>query len=66
MHIYMYAYICVYIHICIYVYNEILIIKKEILPFAAMQMHLKNIVFSEISQTKTNTLYRHLYVKSKK
>ena len=66
MHTYVCIYICIYTHICIYVYNEILVIKKEILPFAAMQMDLKNIMLIEISQTKTHTLYCHLCVKSKK
>ena len=48
-----------------YIYNGILAIKKnEILPFAAMWMDPKNIMLSEVSQRKTNTVY-HLYVDSK-
>ena len=34
---------------------------NEILPFAAMWMDLENIMLSERSQRKTNTVY-HLYV----
>ena len=30
--------------------------KNEILPFSAMWMDLENIVFSEISQIKKNTI----------
>ena len=39
--------------------------KNEIMPFAATWMDLDIIILSEVSQTKTNTIY-HLYVKSKK
>ena len=35
------------------------------MPFAATWMDLDIIILSEVSQTKTNTIY-HLYVKSKK
>ena len=38
-------------------YNGVLNIKKsEILPLAAMWMDLKNIIFSEARQRKTNTM----------
>ena len=37
--------------------------NNKILPFAATWM---NIVLTEISQTKTNTILYHLYVESKK
>ena len=44
-------------------YNSVM--KNEILPFAAIWIHLKSIIPSEVSQIKTNTWY-HLYVESKK
>ena len=40
--------------------------KNEILPHAAMWMNLEGIMLNEISQRKTNTVWYHLYVKSKK
>ena len=40
--------------------------KNEILPHAAMWMNLEGIMLSEISPRKTNTVWYHLYVKSKK
>ena len=40
--------------------------KNETLPFAAMWMDLEGIMLSEISQRKTNTVWYHLYVESKK
>ena len=46
---------------------QILAIKKnEILLFAATWMDLENIMLSEVSQTKTDTILYHLYVESKK
>ena len=39
--------------------------RNEMMPFAAMQMDLENIVISEISQTKADTVWYHLYVESK-
>ena len=36
------------------------------MPFATTWIDLADIMLSEISQTKTNTVYFHLYVKSKK
>ena len=33
--------------------------KNEILPFATAQIDLEGIMLSEISQTKTNTIYFH-------
>ena len=38
---------------------------NEILPFATAWMDLESIMFSEISQRKTNTMWFHLYVESK-
>ena len=38
--------------------------KNEILPFAITWMSLEGIMLSEISQTKTNTVY-HSHVESK-
>ena len=39
--------------------------KNENLLFAATWMDLEGIVLSEVSQTKTNTVWYHLYVESK-
>ena len=39
--------------------------KKEILPLATTWMNLDGIMFSKISQTKTNTVRYYLYVESK-
>ena len=39
--------------------------KNKIMPFAATWMDLENIILSEVSQTKTNTICYHLYVESK-
>ena len=50
---------------CVYAYHGILIIKKkEIMPFAATQMDLAIIILSEVTQRKTNVIYR-LNVESK-
>ena len=40
--------------------------KNEIVPLATMWMDLQVIMLSEISQTKTNTIWFHFYVESKK
>ena len=40
--------------------------KKGILPFLTIGMDLDSIMLSEISQRKTNTVWYHFYVKSKK
>ena len=52
----------------VYVYNRILLShkKNEIMPFAATWMDLEGIMLSEISQRKTNTVWYHLYMESKK
>ena len=52
----------------LYVYNGILsaIKKKEILLFLTKWVNLKDIMLSEISQRKVNTVWSHLFVKSKK
>ena len=43
------------VYIYIYIYNSA-IKKNEIQPFAATWMVLENIMLSEISQKKTNTI----------
>ena len=40
--------------------------KNEVIPFAAAWMDIEMIIFSEVSQTKTNIIYYHLQGKSKK
>ena len=40
--------------------------KNEIMPFAATWMDLEMIILSEISQRKTDTIWYHLHVESKK
>ena len=40
--------------------------KHEILPFAASWMSLYSIKLSQINQAEKNTVYYHIYVKSKK
>ena len=40
--------------------------KNEIIPFAATWMDLEIIMLSEVSQRKTNIVWCHLYVESKK
>ena len=40
--------------------------KNKILPFATTWMDLESIILSEISQTKTKTIYYHLHMESKK
>ena len=40
--------------------------KNEILPFVTTYMNLEDIMLSEISQTKTNTVCFHLHVECKK
>ena len=51
-----FVFISVSVSIYIYVYNGILLShkKKEVLPFAVTWTCLKDIVLSEISQTKTD------------
>ena len=52
----------------VYLYNGILLShkKNELMPSAATWMDLEIIVLSEVNQTKTNTIWYHLYVESKK
>ena len=38
----------------------------EITPFAVTWMSLESIILSEVSQTKTNILWYHFYLESKK
>ena len=40
--------------------------NNEIMPFAATWMDLEIIILSEVNQTKTNIIWSHLYVESKK
>ena len=47
-------------------WNVFQLLKMEILPFGTTQMDLNSITLSEISQRKTNTVWSHLYMKSKK
>ena len=42
------------------------LIKKEILPFTTIQMELEDIMLSETSQRKINTVLSHLHVESTK
>ena len=56
-------YICVYTARWVEYYSAIK--KKKILPFAATQMNA-DITVSEVSQRKTNTIWYHSYVESKK
>ena len=53
----------------VHIYNGILLSHEknnEIMPFAAIWMDLEIVTLSEISQTKTNIIWYHLYVESKK
>ena len=52
----------------VYIHNGILLShkKNEILPVAATLMDLENIMLREVSQRKTNTVWYHVYVESKK
>ena len=51
----------------IYTMEYYLVIKKsEIMSFATTWMDLEIIILSEVSQTKKNIIWYHLYVKSKK
>ena len=73
--------VCVCVCVCIYIYIYThththththtmeyysAIKKNEIMPTAATWMDLEIIQLSEVSQTKTNILWYHLYVESKK
>ena len=50
-----------------HIYNGILLSheKNEILPFATVWMDVEDIMLSELSQRKTNTIWFYLYVQSK-
>ena len=49
----------------IYIHNGVLLNhKKEILPFVIVWMVIENVMLSEVSQRKTNTIYYYLYVES--
>ena len=51
----------------VHIYNGIFLShkKNEIMPFAARWMDLEITILSEVSQTKTNTMWYHLYVEPK-
>ena len=57
-----------YIYIYIHTHNGILLShkKSEILSFATTWMDVEITILSEISQRKTNIIWYHLYVESKK
>ena len=76
---YTYTYICsfldsLYVHIMwyryiwdVYIMRYYSAIKKnEIMTFTATWVDLENIILSEVSQIKTNIIWYHLYVESKK
>ena len=42
------------------------VIKNEMLPFATTWMDLEDIILSELGRTKTNTVWYHSYVESKR
>ena len=45
----------------VHTYDGILLShKKEIMPFAETWMDLETIILSEVSQTKTNTIWHHV------
>ena len=52
----------------VHIYNGLLLShkKNEIMPFAATWMDLEIIILSEVRQRKTNIIWYHLYVESKK
>ena len=52
----------------VYIYSGTLLRHKkdEIMPFATTWMDLEIIILSEVSQTKTNTIWYHWYVEPKK
>ena len=63
--------VCIYmciVYVCIHTHNAILLShnKNEIMLFAAIWMDLEIIILNEVSQTKTNIIWYHLYVESKK
>ena len=51
----------------VHIYNGILLFHKKsiILPYAITWIQLENIMLSEISQRKANTIQYNLYVESK-
>ena len=54
--------------LCIYTHNGMLFSRKtnEIVPFTTTWMGLEDIVLSEVSETKINTVLSQLCVKNKK
>ena len=54
-----------YTHTHTHTHNGVLLRhKNEILPFAVTWIEIENIMLSEVSQTKTNTVWYHLNVES--
>ena len=49
-------YIYIYIYVCVCIIEHYLAIKNKILPFAKAWMNLEDIMLSEISQIKTDTV----------
>ena len=57
---------CVHAHTHTMAYDSAMEKKNEIMPFSATWMDLEFIKLTEVSQRKTNIIWYHLYVKSKK
>ena len=56
---------CVCVCVCVMEYYSV-IKKNEMMPFAATWMDLEIIILSKVSQRKTNIIWYHLYMESKK
>ena len=70
-HTHTYMSVCVCVCIYMYIYTHILeyyaVIKKyKIMLFVATCMHPENIILGEICQRKTNIIWYHFYMESKK
>ena len=51
----------------VHTYNQNLIMKKkEIMPFVATWMDLEIVIFSEVSQRRRNIIWHPLYAESNK
>ena len=62
---YICMYVCVYMQYILYIYNVVLPSHEKILQFVAMWMDPENIILSEVSQRKTNTVCYHSCVEPK-